>query len=47
LQPPRTQEEIAAIVADEWIERERKRIEQNAKAEHVARTLAKFRDIDC
>lgn len=46
LQPPRTQEEIAAIVADEWIERERTRIEQDAKVEHIARTLAKRRDRD-
>ncbi len=44
LQPPRTQEEIAAIVADERAERERTRIEEDAKAEHVARTLAKLRD---
>lgn len=42
----KTQEEIAAIVADEWIERERTRIEQDAKVEHVARTLAKRRDRD-
>jgi len=46
LKPSRTQEEIAAIVADEWTARERKRIEQGAKAEHVAQTLAKLRDQD-
>jgi len=38
------EEEITAIVRDERAERERKRIERAAKAEHVARTLAKLRD---
>ncbi len=38
--PPKTEEEIAAIVRDERAERERKRIEREAKAEHVARAVA-------
>lgn len=46
LKPPRTRKEIRAIVADERAKRERERIEQNAKAEPVARTLAKRRDQD-
>ncbi len=46
LQPPKRKEEIAVIVADEHAERARTRIEQEAKAEHVARTLAKLRDQD-
>jgi len=44
LKPPRTREEIAAAVADEWIGRECKRIEQGDKVEHVMQTLAKLRD---
>jgi hypothetical protein len=44
LKVPKSEEEIAAIVRDERAERERKRIEQDAKAEHVARAVAKLRD---
>ena len=39
-----TEEEIAAIVLDERAEEEWKRIERAAKAEHVARAVAKLRD---
>lgn len=46
LQPPKSEQEIAAIVADERAERARKQIEQDAKAEPVARSLAKCRDGD-
>ncbi len=46
LTPPKTEEEIAAIVRDERAEREWKRIEHAAKVEHIARTLAKLRDTD-
>lgn len=37
LEPPKTPEEIAAIVRDE-------RAERDARAEHAARALAKLRD---
>ncbi|MDQ2786903.1 MAG: hypothetical protein M3Y58_18080 [Chloroflexota bacterium] len=43
LQPPKSKREIAAIVADERAERERERIERDAKAEHAARALSKSR----
>ncbi len=44
LTPPKTEEEIAAIVRDERVEKHRKQIEREAKAEHVARAVAKMRD---
>lgn len=44
LKVPKTDEEIAAIVRDERAEEEWKRIERAAKAEHVARAVAKLRD---
>lgn len=44
LQPPKSEEEIAAIVADERAERARTRIEQATKAQPVARTPAKRQD---
>ncbi len=44
LTSPKSEEEIAAIVQDERAEREWKRIKQDAKAEHVARAVAKLRD---
>ncbi len=43
LQPPKTRAEIAAIVREERAERERERIERDAKAEHAARALSKSR----
>lgn len=44
LKPPKTKEEIAAIVDDERVEKHRKQIEREATAEHVARAVAKLRD---